>query len=363
MTPEELLLNTRFQLTDVGKSFLQTIIATGHTNRYGLNYAPVQAESIQVYVNSVDVSLEVAVEEHTGVLIFQVPEHYPKKDDVITAAGMHFRFFTDDELMHICRDATEMHTAGHTAAHGGALTLASLSPVEDLPVSIMCAIQAIYVLLTDAAFDIDINAPDGVNIPRSERYRQLTELLQILQGRYQDLSSQLNVGLYAMQVFTLRRISKRTNRLVPIYVPQEIDDRTYPVRVWLPIPTYGGAPKPGTGVHVEDLGISKGSTYVRQFQFTIGDLPWDLTGYTAKMQIRKSAPETYAPITLSTYPGQGLIIDGPAGIITMTLTATQTGTLLPSSAVYDMEVYLGGVTTRVVEGRIFGDPVHQQVTR
>lgn len=329
MTPDELLLSTRHQLTDVGKSFLQTIIATGHTNRYGLNYAPVQAESVQVFVNSVDVSHEVAVEEHTGVLIFQVPEHYPKKEDVIAAAGMHFRFFTDDELTRICQDATAMHTAGKP------LTLATLSPIEHLPVSILCAIHAIYVLLTDAAFDIDINAPDGVNIPRSERYRQLYELLQLLETRYRDLSSTLNVGMYTVDVFTLRRVSKRTNRLVPVYINQEVDDASRPKRI-LVAPSLLGTQPIDTGIATHDWDVISGDPVSAVFDFA-----FDITGCVIENAIR------YSPVGNSTSPPVKTftmtVVDAASGQVRFSLTGEQTRSL-PYNSLWEVQVRRPGET-------------------
>ena len=45
-------------------------------------------------------------------------------------------------------------------------------------------------------------------------------------------------GPYRIMVSTLRRISRTTNRYVPVYVGQEFDDRTYPpTRVYPPIDT------------------------------------------------------------------------------------------------------------------------------
>jgi hypothetical protein len=97
-------------------------------------------------------------------------------------------------------------------------------------------------LATDAAFDIDISAPDGVTIPRTQRYRQLMEMVQTRHAQYRELCALLGVGLYRIEVFDLNRISKMTNRLIPRYVPQEVDDRSYPERVKLPEPTLGNKP-------------------------------------------------------------------------------------------------------------------------
>lgn len=338
MTPEELLEGTRRQLTDVAKSFLQTIIATGGTNRYQLNYAPVKAESILVHVNGVDVSHEVAVEEHTGVLIFTVLEHNPKKDDVIAASGVHFRFFTDSELAKICQDATEMHVGTRADVSGRGLTLANISVVEDLPLQILCAIQAIYVLLTDAAFDIDINAPDGVNIPRSQRYRQLMELLQALEARYKDLSALLGVGLYAVEVFTLRRTSRRTERLVPIYIPMEINDHSKPKQIYFPAMLQGSIPVYSGSIGSYDWDVITGDPVSALFDFD-----FDLTGCVVENRI---APAPVGPMASGGPPVNQFtqtVVDAANGQMRLSLTGVETRTL-PYNSYWEMQVRRPGET-------------------
>jgi hypothetical protein len=65
------------------------------------------------------------------------------------------------------------------------------------------------------------------------------EMVQARQEQYRELCNLLGIGLYRIDVFNLNRISKATGRLVPKYVPQEVDDRSYPERVKTPLPTLG----------------------------------------------------------------------------------------------------------------------------
>lgn len=48
--------------------------------------------------------------------------------------------------------------------------------------------------------------------------------------------------MFSIDVFTFRRISKATGRYVPVYKPQEVDDRSYPERAQIAKPTYGDKP-------------------------------------------------------------------------------------------------------------------------
>ena len=157
--------------------------------------------------------------------------------------------------------------------------------------------MALYTLATDASFDIDITAPDGVMIPRSERYRQLMQMIDVRKNQYKELCSQLGIGLFKIDVFSLRRISKTTNRYIPIYMPQEVDDISMPVRVYLPLPTYGATEKPTTAT-IQDLYIYEGDDFHFDIQFG-----FELDAYTPKSEIRMnpdSMAVSYTHLTLPT---------------------------------------------------------------
>lgn len=240
-TITSLIERVRLELGDLGKSFVEQFMADGTTNRFKIDYAPLDGESVVVSKNGTDISNATWVEESTGVII---TETVPADGDTITVSGTYYRYFKTPELEMIVNNALNEHVANHTDSTGRSLSLANLPAVEEYPVALYATTLALYTLATDAAFDIDISAPDGVNIPRSERYRQLMEMLQTRQNQYRELCSLLGIGLYTIDVLTLRRISKATGRYVPAYEPQEVDDRSYPERVRLPKPTYGSKPVP-----------------------------------------------------------------------------------------------------------------------
>jgi hypothetical protein len=73
--------------------------------------------------------------------------------------------------------------------------------------------------------------------------------------------------MYSIDVFTLRRISKRTNRYVPIYKPMEVDDRSWPQRVNLPLPAYGDA-APAWPTEGGPLNAYQGVAYEETLNFT-----------------------------------------------------------------------------------------------
>jgi len=240
-TLSSLVERVRFELGDLPKSFVSQFISDISTNRYRLNYAPVDASGLTVFKNGVDISDTVSVEEQTGIIVL---EDLPDIDDEFTVTGNYYRYFTTTELQNIVTTAVAHHAGRDVDSLGRKITVENLPMLEEYPVALYASTLALYTLATDASFDINVFAPDGVSIPRSERYRQLMEMIDSRKEQYRELCTQLGIGLYSIDVFSLRRISKTTNRYVPIYRPQEVDDRSFPQRVELPMPTYGSAPTP-----------------------------------------------------------------------------------------------------------------------
>lgn len=312
----------RLEIGDSGKSFVWQVSATG-TDRYEVPYSPIDATTLAVFADGVDVSDDVVVEEHTGVVTFDTA---PTISDNIVVQGTYFRFFTNEELTLIIEGAIKEHLYNRTDGFGRTMTVTNLPAVEEFPVALLGAIQALYTLATDAAFDISISTPDGVSIPRSERFRQLIDIVNERKVQYDDLCKALNIGLTRIEVFTLRRISKSTNRYIPIYMPQEVDDRTPPQRVFIPIPTYGGTPIPDAA-SLYDLVFTQGDDFS-----VVQTLPVDLTGCEVKAQLRLY-PESAAIIAEVAVAYTNRV----GGIVTLSLTADQT-TRVPLRCFWDLQV-------------------------
>lgn len=88
--------------------------------------------------------------------------------------------------------------------------------------------------------------------------------------------------------------------------------------------------------------------------------PVDLTGYTARMQIRETLDATIILATLTTENG-GITLGGAAGTIDLLLDAAATALLDFTNAVYDLElVDTAGVVTRLLSGAV---TLSKEVTR
>lgn len=292
-TISSLVDKVRVELGDLGKSFVTQFVADGTTNRFKLHHAPLDGPGLVVYKNGVDVSADCSVEESTGVL---VTDALPLDGDEFTVSGNYYRYFTAAEITSLVTSAVEQHTHGHTDSMGRTMTVANLPSIDEYPVTVYATALALYTLATDAAFDIDISAPDGVNIPRAERYRQLMEMVQTRQAQYRELCVQLGVGLYKIDVFTLRRISKTTNRYVPIYKPQEVDDRSWPQRMHIAKPTYGDDPTPWP-TQGEDLTAYADRAFSATTTFT-GPFA-DGTAFIAKILLQRGSKQSVQDFGLS----------------------------------------------------------------
>ena len=345
MTTAAMMSNRlRYELGDIGRSFVHQFVADGTTNRFLIPYSPLDGAYLAINVDGVDVSADVEVEEATGHLVF---DDTPAAGDVVIVAGNYFKYFTEAEITQYVLDAFEQHTTFHTDSYGRTMTMPTLPVVEEYPVIIHASTLALYTLATDASFDIDITAPDGVTIPRSERYRQLMQMIEVRKTQYKELCSQLGIGLYKIDVFSLRRVSKTTNEYVPIYEPQEIDNKSVKTRVRLPIPTYGNV-KPTPTTVVQDLNIYEGDAY----EFSIR-LDFEVNNLTPLAEIR-SLPGAAVVFAEFTVTKPNIVEDGDnQRTLVLSLTGAQTR-LLPGKSYYDVQLTdADGVTHTYVSGIIF----------
>lgn len=334
----------RYEIGDIGRSFVYQFIADGTTNRFLIPYSPLDGANLVVNQQGDDVSATVEVEEATGYIVFDT---VPNPGDSIVVAGNYYKYFTNDEVCRYISDAFAQHSAFHTDAYGRNVSIMNLPVVEEYPVVIYASTLAMYALATDASFDIDITAPDGVMIPRSERYRQLMQMIDVRKNQYKELCSQLGIGLYKIDVFSLRRISKTTNFYVPIYQPMEVDDQSTPIRVHLPTPTYGNVIQPPV-VITQDLSLYEGDAY----EFSIR-LDFEVDLLTPLAQIR-GVPGAANVITEFTITKPDIVEDGDnKRTLVLSLTGDQTR-MLPGTSYYDVQLTdADNVTHTYVSGKIF----------
>jgi hypothetical protein len=112
---------------------------------------------------------------------------------------------------------------------------------------------------------------------------------------------------------------------------------------------------------IYNINIEQGATFTRTITWKdSANVAINLTGYTARMQIRERVESSTALVSLT--HSSGITLGGAAGTVVITITATQTDAL-PNmkKGVYDLElVSAGGIVTRLLQGEVVVSP---QVTR
>lgn len=110
-----------------------------------------------------------------------------------------------------------------------------------------------------------------------------------------------------------------------------------------------------------DISINQGATF--QLQITWKDAAGtaiDITGYTARMQVRETYSSASTIVSLTN--GSGITLGGAAGTIAILISSATTAALTaPFSGVYDLELVSGAtVVTRILQGAATVTP---EVTR
>ena len=318
----------RLELGDMPKQFTYSAPGTGTQKDFDSKIKPVEPSSLVVEVRGPQGTVPIpspagyTVEKDLGIFHFYTA---PAANATVTITGISYRYFSDSDLERFVNTAVEQHTHERMDGYGRRMTVGNLPTVEEYPIAILAAIEALWCLATDSAFDIDIQAPDGVMIPRSERYRQLTGMIQQRMEQYKQLSSALNIGLWRLEMGTLRRNSRRTNRLVPIYMAQEIEDSKPAQRVYIENNLKGFDPTPTTAA-IYDLLIYQGDLFTIELDF-----PSATTNLVFKAQIRvyAGAPIIIANMTVT-------VINNATGRIRLSLPKDVTEKL-PKRGVWDLQ--------------------------
>jgi hypothetical protein len=99
-----------------------------------------------------------------------------------------------------------------------------------------------------------------------------------------------------------------------------------------------------------DLLIEQGATFSQVITYKEAGVAVNLTGYTARMQVRASLESASALVELTTANSR-IALGGTAGTITLSIAAADTAALTSGRGVYDLELVSGsGIVTRLLQG-------------
>ena len=253
----------RLRLRDLPRPFLARQTCSGAAWRFELPVENVSAPNLQVVLTDTSqggttalvLGTDYVLDEHGGTLVFNTA---PPGGLLMVAQGTYYRDYLPAEMDLYVRTAYIQHTYGEQPAGevdtgyppppgppplgttGQPVAYGSPAPmmvneVEEYPISILVTIMALWDMAVGLAQQHDVHTPDGVTIPLSQTFNQVTSMIGQLQQQYLALSSALGVGLYRITQSRLRRVSRTTKRLVPIYRPQEYDNLVWPQREMPPV--------------------------------------------------------------------------------------------------------------------------------
>jgi hypothetical protein len=247
-TIQDLRSRVRSELGDRLTPFRDTIRGTGDVAEYELSANNVTAVEAVKVVGTTQTVLntpgDYALDPLNGILT--LTSALPL-DALLLVSGQSYSLFADDELDQYLNDAFAQHNRGRTIstryqdANGfiryaeEPVDFATLPPEEDIMVVLLAVIEAMWALATDATTDINVQTADGTHVDRGQRFGQLQTQIQMLTDRYTMLCERLGVGLYSIEVTNLRRVSRTTGRLVPLFREREYDDYSLPQRILPPI--------------------------------------------------------------------------------------------------------------------------------
>lgn len=230
----------RRYLRDFPKFFQTTFDVAGRT--YELGQVNIDTDSLWVALYDGASTTELAttsysLDERNGILRLN---SLPSAGTTIMVEGYYYEWVTPADLTFYTRHALELHL------HNMDVTLENLAPAVVDVIGMAAVVETLWALMTEYSRDIDVITSESVHIPASQRFRMTQSLLQFWDNEYKTAAKALNIGLERLEVFSLRRVSRITNRLVPLYKAREIGDYSPMERLW---------PEIDDGViHVEEEG-------------------------------------------------------------------------------------------------------------
>lgn len=247
----QIIARVRTELGDFGSSFRDVFLGTAELDSYDLSVINVSSVAVTAKAGAVTTALSspahYSLDSRAGRILL-AGAYAPLPDaTTLTVTGSNFGMFSDDDLDHLMTEAVLLHSKGRTIRtryrdpHGfirfsdEPLTLESLPAEEDLPLALLVTVNCLWVLATDASGTTDVDTSDGTHVDRRGRYEQLIHQIGLVEERYREICANLGVGLERIEMFDLRRVSRTTGRLVPIFKAQEYDDYSLPVRKIPPV--------------------------------------------------------------------------------------------------------------------------------
>jgi hypothetical protein len=217
----------RTYLRDFPRFFQVTFDPVGRT--YELGHTNIDSTSLWVATyTSGGATIELSpsqfsLDERNGILRLA---NVPSSSSKILVEGYYYEWVTPSDLTFYTNRAFEKHVKSL------GIGIEEMSDVLINAIGIAAIVECLWALMTEFSRDIDVITSESVHIPASQRFRMVQGLLAQWEGEYARHATALNIGIDRIEVFSLRRTSRTTNRLVPLYKPKEFGDYSPMERLW-----------------------------------------------------------------------------------------------------------------------------------
>jgi hypothetical protein len=217
----------RTYLRDFPRFFQVTFDVAGRT--YELGHTNIDADSLWIATyttNGTTTELstsDYSIDERNGILRLA---SLPASGSKIMLEGYYYEWVTPTDLSFYTQRAIEKHIRGL------GIGIEQMSDVLINAIGIAAITECLWALMTEFSRDIDIITSESVHIPASQRFRMVQGLLAQWEAEYKRHATALNIGIDRIEIFSLRRTSRTTNRLVPLYKPKEFGDYSPMERLW-----------------------------------------------------------------------------------------------------------------------------------
>lgn len=227
LTPlEHTIQLARNYLRDFPKFFQVSFDAVGRTYELGqINIDPTTVWAATVTSGTVTelTSSQYTLDNRNGILRLATT---PAANTTIMVEGYYYEWILPADLQFYCERSINFHI-----------------PTIDVPleqanaavldvVGLGALVEALQALMTEYARDIDVMTSESIHIPGSQRFRMLQSLVAQWEVEYRKHANNLNIGPERISQFSLRRVSRTTNRYVPLYKAKELGDYGPIERIW-----------------------------------------------------------------------------------------------------------------------------------
>lgn len=215
---EEVTTIARNFLRDFPKFFQTSFEATTRTYELGHPNIDIDSLYIAIYTSSTPTELAASafsLDARNGILRLGST---PAANSSLMVEGYHYEWILPNDLTFYAKHAIEEH------AYNLSTPLENMSEIVINTIGIATVVHSLWALLSEYSRDIDVMTSESVHIPGSQRFRMVQSLLEYWQAAYDKNARALNIGVNRIEVMNLSRVSRITNRYIPIYRGREIGD-------------------------------------------------------------------------------------------------------------------------------------------